>query len=108
MKSNCNIWAWEEFKQGRTEVIVLRLTKHSRFAQFAALPWWRKVLYPVGVAVGYPAWVSVQLAALLMYGRWWHVTTGTHEFIPVLPKFDRWIPPFRFEGEVCELETPCK
>lgn len=108
MRSNCNLWAWDQFRAGKTEVIVLRLTKYSRISTLAGSAWWRWSLRQIGVLIGYPAWLLVQAAALLMYGKWWHVTTGTHEFLPIYPKYTHWIPPIIFEGEVCELEKPCE
>lgn len=106
--SNCNLFAWREFLHGRAEVMTLRKTQYSKLAQAAQSPWWRFFLRPVGYLLGYPSWISVQLSWVLMFGRWAHVTWSDGrqelEFVPVVDRTERVVPPWLFRGVVRPYE----
>lgn len=85
-------------------------SRFSRWQTIARSAWWRRMVKPVGYAIGYPAWLVVQVAWFLMFGTWAHVTwqdneTGREmEFRPLEPKADKLFPPLHYVGEVGEVE----
>ena len=104
MVSNCNIFAWNEYVKGKTDTLRLRKSNYSAWTAFTGLWWWRFIVRPVGIVIGYFGWGLNQLGALMATGHWWHVDTGKQEFYPLRDKSKHFFPPLLFEGEIRDVD----
>lgn len=102
---NCAIWAWSQFvKCGGT--ISFRLTEFSRITSLAQYTAWQWTIAPIGALLQWTGGAICALGWILRWGKWPHVLWTCdecklmHEFIPVKPKSNRWVPPLLFKGKV--------
>lgn len=85
--------------------MMLEETNYSAWAGLAKTKTWKALISPIGYLLGYPAWALVQISWVMMRGKWAHVTTGKHEFVPLGEKRERLFPPLIFEGRVREIQS---
>lgn len=105
-QSNCHIWAWFEFVEGRERTLVFEFTEHSKSEPLARRWWWRATLRPLSIVPAFLGGMLQQLAALMHDGRWLHVRAGLREFWPSEAKYAQRTPPVAFWGQVQDVD-PC-
>ena len=110
--SNCHLTALGKFKTEIADSISIQYTKNSKVHKFLiAHPNINRLLIPIkllGIGIEYIGWTLIQLSELLQTGRWHHVTwreDDLHkEFVPLVPKKQKWFPPLLFKGKEQEVE----
>lgn len=105
-RGNCNLYAWRELVSGRADIIALTQTAHSYYGEHASRWWWRYLLRPVGLLLAFTAWMLMQVAWFLTFGRWAHsmvVEKGTGAVLEYAPETDKILkrfPPVIYGGVI--------